>query len=307
MADYILHHYENSPYAHKARLYFGHKGLAWKSVTIPMIMPKPDLMPLTGGYRRTPVMQIGADIYCDTSLIAAELERRHPEPTFYPYGGEGLAAMIGVWADQSLFMPAANFSLANVADKLPAAFFEDRAKMLGRPPTDIAKFKAAIPGIKSQMDMQLGRLVSVLADGRKFLLGDRPGLADYAVCHPLWMVYSISGKRVAAALEPYPTIRAWLDRIAAIGTGTRSELDAKAALAIAKAATPEAPGAGEDIEGAPKPGARVSVQSEDRVPEPVTGEVVLVRANEIAIRRTDPAVGDIVVHFPRIGYIVKPA
>ncbi len=43
------------------RVAFGIKGLAWKSVIIPRILPKPDLMPLTGGYRKTPVLQIGAD------------------------------------------------------------------------------------------------------------------------------------------------------------------------------------------------------------------------------------------------------
>jgi len=62
MSEVILHHYPMSPYAEKTRRALGIKKLAWRSVTIPVIMPKPDLMPLTGGYRKTPVMQIGADI-----------------------------------------------------------------------------------------------------------------------------------------------------------------------------------------------------------------------------------------------------
>jgi glutathione S-transferase len=305
--DYILHHYEGSPFAQKARWYFGLKKLAWRSVQIPMVMPKPLLMPLTGGYRRTPVMQIGADIYLDTTLIAAELERRHPEPTLYPSGGPGLAAMLTAWADQNLFLPAANFSLAMVAEKLPAGFFEDRAKMMNRPVTPIEKLKGAIPLFKSQMYVQLDRLANLLSDGRSFLLGERPGLADFAVAHPVWMVGTISGRRAAAALDAYATVRAWLDRVNAIGTGTRSELDAKEALAIAKAATPEPLRESEEVEGAPALGARVSVQTEDRVPEPVVGEVVLMRRDEIAIRRTDPEAGEIVVHLPRAGFVVRPA
>ncbi|RZI55153.1 MAG: glutathione S-transferase family protein, partial [Pseudomonas sp.] len=70
MSELILHHYPTSLFAEKARLMLGFKGLSWRSVNIPSIMPKPDLMPLTGGYRKTPVLQVGADIYCDTALIA---------------------------------------------------------------------------------------------------------------------------------------------------------------------------------------------------------------------------------------------
>ena len=86
MTDIILHHYETSPYSEKVRLGLGLKGLAWASVEIPIIMPKPDLTALTGGYRKTPVLQIGADIYCDSQLIMRELERRYPSPSFYPAG-----------------------------------------------------------------------------------------------------------------------------------------------------------------------------------------------------------------------------
>src|ERR1700689_1920242 len=80
----ILHHFEESPFSEKVRLVFGLKNIAWTSVRISRIMPRPDLMPMTGGYRRTPVLQIGADIYCDTQVILRELERRFPEPTLFP-------------------------------------------------------------------------------------------------------------------------------------------------------------------------------------------------------------------------------
>ncbi len=303
MPDYILHHYDSSPFAHKARLMFGLKQLAWRSVIIPLIMPKPDLMPLTGGYRRTPVLQIGADVYCDTHLIALELERRHPEPTLFPSGGEGLAAALTFWADQALFMPATTFALSHIADKLPPAFFADRAAMLSRPPTDIEKFKAAGPRLKAPLQRQLDRVADMLADGRPYVLGDRPGLADFALGHPVWMVVQ-SGRRSAAALEPYPILRAWLDRLAALGTGRRQEMDGKEALAIAKAAQLER------YESEPDEnltlGMRVSIQSEDRVPAPVVGEIVLLRRNEIAVRREDPAVGEVAVHFPRTGFAIKP-
>jgi len=305
--EYILHQYDSSPYAYKARLCFGFKQLAWRAVAIPIVMPKPLLMPLTGGYRKTPVLQIGADIYFDTALIAAELERRHPSPSFYPAGGAAMAQIFAAWADQNLFLPAANYSLSIVADKLPAEFFQDRAKMMNRPVTPIEKMRAAIPLFKSQMGLQVDRLANLLSDGRRFLLGDKPGLADIAVVHPLWMAAKNSGKRSAAAFDPYPSVRDWIDRVDATGQGRRSDLDAKEALAIAKAAMPETPRASEEVEGAPKLGSRVSVQTEDRAPEPVVGEVVMVRRNEVAIRRTDPEAGDVVVHVPRAGFIIRAA
>ncbi|OYW24006.1 MAG: glutathione S-transferase, partial [Sphingomonas sp. 12-62-6] len=68
MTDIILHHYPRSPYAELVRRALGIKGARWHSVIIPNMAPKPELTPLTGGYRKTPVLQIGADIYCDTAI-----------------------------------------------------------------------------------------------------------------------------------------------------------------------------------------------------------------------------------------------
>src|SRR5215469_13176395 len=85
----ILQQYAESPFSEKVRKLFALKHLAWRAVEQPSIMPKPDLVPLTGGYRRIPVLQVGADIYCDSQLIARTLERRHPTPTIYPDGSEG--------------------------------------------------------------------------------------------------------------------------------------------------------------------------------------------------------------------------
>jgi hypothetical protein len=46
-----------SPFSEKVRLVLGYKQLAWKSVIVPAIMPKPDVVALTGGYRKTPFLQ----------------------------------------------------------------------------------------------------------------------------------------------------------------------------------------------------------------------------------------------------------
>ena len=103
MTEPVLHHYPVSPFAEKARLMLGFKRLAWKSVQIPLIMPKPDVVALTGGYRRTPILQVGADVYCDTALIARVLEELAPAPSFFPQGDTYAVQAAAQFADTTLF------------------------------------------------------------------------------------------------------------------------------------------------------------------------------------------------------------
>src|ERR1700687_2733100 len=117
MADIILHHYDTSPYSEKVRLGFGLKGLAWASVELPQIMPKPNLTALTGGYRKTPVLQIGADIYCDSQLIMRELERRHPTPSFYP-AGRGADGAPRWWAEEHTVRPSCQHPIREEARRV---------------------------------------------------------------------------------------------------------------------------------------------------------------------------------------------
>ena len=133
MSGLILHHYDFSNFAEKARLMLGFKKLAWRGVEIPPIAPKPDLAPLTGGYRRTPVLQDGADVWCDTNLIARELERRVPQPSLFPPGTVGAAEIIVRWAEQQFMRPMALFVSGINADHMPAGLHEDRAKLHGLP------------------------------------------------------------------------------------------------------------------------------------------------------------------------------
>src|SRR5271169_3518511 len=176
MTGIILHHYEISPYSEKVRLGLGLKGLAWGSVEIPVIMPKPDLTALTGGYRKTPVLQIGADIYCDSQLIMRELERRHPTPSFYP-AGRGAADALAWWAEKTTFSPAVSMAFAKKPDALPEGFLEDRAKFSGRN-IDPAAMMAAVPNLLDQLRAHFDWLDQSLADSRSFLQGSAASLAD---------------------------------------------------------------------------------------------------------------------------------
>ena len=133
MSALILHHYPSSPFSEKIRLVLGFKQLPWKSVIIPSIAPKPDVLALTGGYRKTPFLQIGADIYCDSALICQVLEHGHPEPVLYPPHLKGVARVFAQWADTTLFWAAMAYNLqprgaqalfANVAPEAAQALIQ---------------------------------------------------------------------------------------------------------------------------------------------------------------------------------------
>ena len=307
MSDIILHHYPSSPFAEKIRKILGFKKISWNSVIIPVIMPKPDLTALTGGYRRTPVLQIGADIYCDTALIADVLERRVPAPSLYPAPIAGLARTLAQWADSTLFWTAIAYSFqpaglqsmfADLTAEQIKAFASDRAQMRGSAP------RMAVAEATGQLAEHLRRLEDMLLDGRKYLLGQQPTIADFSVFHPLWFVRN--AKAVAGILDATPTVQAWLDRIAEIGPHEHKKMSADQALSIAREATPATIDNSIflDTHGVAL-GQRVAIMPSDYAFDPVEGELVLATETEFAVSRNDERAGNVFVHFPRLGFQLK--
>jgi glutathione S-transferase len=311
MNPLVLHHYPQSPFAEKARLLLGFKSLAWDSVTIPAVMPKPDLTALTGGYRRTPVLQSGADIYCDTALIARRLEREVAEPALFPAGREAAAAALAQFGDQVLFQHgvALNFQPASIA-----------ARMAGASPEFMQKFIADRKGLfsggnatridldvaLSQWPTLLGRIDTQLAHGSQFLLGEQPCIADFGCYHPLWFV--ANNANVAATLEPFRHVRTWMARIAAIGHGKPRAIESGAAVELARNASPEdRPANGFVDPNGFAVGQRVSISATDYGVDPVIGELVWQDAEEIVLRREDGRAGTVHVHFPRVGFRMTSA
>src|SRR5947207_9028130 len=169
--ELILHHYDFSNYSEKARLALGYKQLAWRAVIIPPVAPKPRLTPLTGGYRRTPVLQVGADIYCDTRLILAELERRKPEPTLFPRGLRAVADAIAYWAEHQLFRPISLYVSGSNTDVLPPDLQADRSRMRGLPVPDEATVQRAAKRNAPLVRLQLAWIEEMLSDRRAWIAG----------------------------------------------------------------------------------------------------------------------------------------
>lgn len=310
MSEIILHNYPESPVAEKVRIALGIKGLEWLSVKIPRIPPKPLLMPLTGGYRRTPVMQIGADIYCDSQCILAELERRFPTPSFFPLAESQLVWSLSRWTDGVLFDLVVQLVLGTSASQLPADWAKDRGRLyLGKDWAEkIKTAHLALPHLTSQMRATLADLNAVLGDGRAFLAGASPTLFDAQIYHLTWF---LRGRWAdgPAFLSEFTQLEKWEARVAGIGHGNMTPLSAEEALEIAANATPEA------IEQPPtpdpqglEPGLDVAVSPDvDGGEEPVTGTLVALQSNQVTLQRSETALGKINVHFPRVGYRVVGA
>ena len=300
MPDILLHHYDNSPFSEKVRLCLGIKGLAWGAVEQPVIMPKPHLLPLTGGYRRIPVMQIGADVYCDSVLIVRELERRHPHPTLFPDGNPGLAQALALWTDRSMFQAAVAVIFGNLAEHVDPAFIRDREALSGQP-FDTARMKLAIPHMTSQLRAHVALIAEQLADGRTFLTGDRPGLADANVYYNLWFLQN-AFPPAAGIFTDVHAVADWFARVKAIGHGIRSAVTPEAALDIARDATPARLAV--DVRDEALTGKAVTVSADDYGRDPISGILVGSSAHQLSILREVEGVGQIVVHVPRIGFML---
>ena len=307
MTHLILHHYPSSPFSEKIRLVLGRKQLAWKSVIVPSIAPKPDVVALTGGYRRTPFLQIGADIYCDTALICDVLEHEQPEPVLYPPHLKGVARVFAQWADTTLFAAAMAYNLqpraaavlfANLPPAVLQAFGEDRRAMSAgmRPPRP----QDATAAYRSYL-----RRIAHMVEEHDFLFGTEPCLADFSAYHPLWFTRQCVPVMVDI-FAATPAVLEWMDRMAAIGHGRMEKLSATDAITVVAGAEPRPlqDDAFQDEHGIPL-GTRVAIAAESFGTEPTEGELIAATRTRYTLRRQDARAGTVHVHFPRIGYTLR--
>lgn len=307
MSEIILHNYPQSPVAEKARVALGIKGLSWRSVEIPRLAPKPMLTKLTGGYRRTPVMQIGADVYCDTQCIIQELEMRFPSPTFFPTSDAGLIWSLSRWTDGALFDLAVKIVLGSAGDELPKDFAEDRGRLyLGADwASGLKAANEALPHLAAQMRAPLYWLNGQLSDDRMFLLGADPAAIDAQFYHLVWFLRG-RWHHGPSFLGEFAHLERWEASVREIGHGKMSPLAPEDAISLASNHEPldirhDDPNDPQGI----KAGMKVLVSPDlDGGEQPVEGKLVAASSERIVVNRMEPGVGSINVHFPRMGYRV---
>jgi glutathione S-transferase len=302
MTDLILHQYQLSPFSEKVRRVLAFKRLAWKSVRAPAVMPKPDLIPLTGGYRKIPVLQVGNHVYCDTARICQVLEARAPAPTLYP---TPLAAAFAEWADSALFESSVPMIMRPTRfDDLirwltpheQQSMLDDRRAMR----KDALRLTPGPKTLVANFSLYLQRFEDTL-QASEYLLGTEPCIADFSVYHNLWIVDRVSPEKLA----DFPRVRVWMQRIAGLPDPQISELSSEAALEIARQSDPswQPSEAFADPTGL-SAGQRVIVRATDYAREETAGELVHSTADESVLRRTDERAGTVYVHFPRLGFEV---
>jgi glutathione S-transferase len=308
MAEIYFHHYLTSPFAEKVRRILAYKNLTWYSVLQPPIMPKLELVALTGGYRRIPVLQIEADVFCDTLLICDVLEMLAPNPTLYPKEVDGVARTVAAWMDSNLFTTAMAFNFgpkgaAAFFAKLPpdfaSAFIEDRKAMrMGGArmnPTDATgAYKIALARIN---DM-------VATANHGFVCGANPSIADFSAYHPLWFTKNIP--EIAEILNDYPNISAWMSRVESLGGSGLRNSSAQESLAVAKAGSkPFFIDEQYVNEHGIELGTQVSIVAESFGPEPTVGKLIAATKSRYSLERYDDLCGTVRVHFPRLGFVLK--
>ncbi|MDA8962000.1 glutathione S-transferase family protein [Congregibacter sp.] len=302
----ILHHYESSPYAQKIRLMFGYTNSSWCSLISPAWPPRPNVDPLSGGYRRIPIAQLGADIFCDTALIAQEIATTNQNPALDPYGTSGPALELMRRAESEGFFAAITSvptlsllgTLLRGFGPLGAyRFIKDRSGFLKG---GTSKPKAAADS-REVMRALFETLEGMLAT-QPWIGGEAPSIADFAVYHPIWLHLSCNGNLPPAASKT----RDWYERLSQFGHGDRREITQDEAFERARSANPRPLPASEALDDLTL-GQLVEIHPEDYGVVPVSGTLAAVTEERVILARKTDMFGELHVHFPRSGYALKAA
>lgn len=298
----ILHQYDISPFSQKAQKMMGLKELSWQSVEMPMIAPKPDVEALTGGYRGTPVLQIGRDVFIDNWMIARALDEFDASgPAINAQGGLREAALYA-WGER-LFTPLLHAALAAYQSEWDADFLADRKRVF--PDVDFDTLDVSDPDRRSQVRAYLGTVEAQLGLDQDFLGGAQADSCDIHVWGMVWMIHSAL-PALMPIVETFPRLTDWYERVSALGTGDREDVKMDVAWQSLKDGparplpdTPDqeplAPWVGEVVD--------IAAGSADR--GSASGRLLAVDHEQVVLG-VEPISGEAAqVWFPRFGYHLR--
>ena len=299
MSDLILHHYPMSPFSEKIRAMLGYTQLEWQSVITREMPPRPQLAILAGGYRKIPVAQIGADIFCDTRTIAAEIAALARKPKLalekLTLQQQGFASEVDLEVFAACVTAAGTRTMGRKFRQ--ALSLADMARFIW----DRLNFGLAVPSpraARERVRLHLNSLEQMLK--QPFLFGKQPNHADFSTYHSLWFLHDLAESTL---LDVYPNTLEWMQRMRAFGHGSRREISAQQALEIALHAAPRSIPAAHRKD--PKIGKMVQITPSDYGQIATSGTLVGVTPSRWILARETTETGCIHLHFPRQGFVLS--
>ena len=185
--DIVLFTYDISVYGRKVEWYLIVRHLPYSKCAVRNRLPREQLEELGIKYRRIPILAIGRDVYCDSKLIIDKLEQLYPENKLgssEPFE-QAIEYLIENWInDAGPFLRTASLIPPTSEVMNDPEWIKDRTEMTGNAfnkdvlaslrPDGLVHHRMYWPFLEEKL----------LGDGRKYVMGDTPGLADV---HGLWV------------------------------------------------------------------------------------------------------------------------
>ncbi|THH11719.1 hypothetical protein EW145_g458 [Phellinidium pouzarii] len=277
------------------------------------------------GYRRVPILAIGNDVYCDTSLISSVIDRHFPEnqgfPALFPQrkdGGKADTGMIKAFCTFYVDRPLFNLASSSLPyKKFTAEFIEDRGKWFGAP-VDIEVMTSRQPAIKSLLSSHMSLLEEQLADGREWVFDTvAVGYGDISIYAVYGWVIRFRGMREVLIEDKFPNSIAWMGRMADLVKAKReanapviNKIQGDAAAKIIASAGLQSTEIGFDEEEAGRLGLQhgllVSVAPDDNATNyPTIGKLTGLNREEFILEVSGTAVSSLRCHFPRFNFSAR--
>jgi glutathione S-transferase len=264
-------------------------------------------MPLTAGYRRTPVLQSGADVYCDTQNIVRAISELTATSLLLPTRQRGQIFALTDWVDGTVFNLAARVILTSALDTAPPEFIQDRGGLYFGPNWTPEGLKAQLPGVIRQLAAHLDSINQGLTDTGGYFT-ESLSYADISIAYVAWF---IRGRWDVGPefLSQFPRVERIERDVHEQSTDRHEEVSAESALMTALQAKSSAPrGVQAQIGSRLSEGMRVSIRPQAETSDPpIIGRLRYLDRVRVSIDHQDPQVGDVVVHLPVAGYQIQPS
>lgn len=275
----------------------------WCSAISPPMPPRPIVDPLVGGYRRIPVAQLGADLFCDTRIISSEIAEIATKPQLEfancSCTEQDFIGKIGAEYFMAIVQTAKPSSVLRM---LVTRYWPWQILSLMRDRAGVAK-TSALPRVKREEQInradEFKRQLAKLLENSTYLFGEQPSLGDFAAYHLIWFA---DLTRPGSFANDEPKVTAWQNRLANLGHGEQTKISKKQAFAAAENNTPRAV----TIENTSSlAGKTVAIGPTDYAMDTISGVLIAADKDRFILARETTKFGQIHVHLPNDGYVAS--